>query len=103
MTIDDLKTQIKIVQAEEDINKAAYLKSNSERKRLEIALAHLESPFKINDIIQWGRNIKYKGKIVKVVPSYKNWNYIVQRIKKDGSDGSIVEIHSYDYHTIKRM
>jgi hypothetical protein len=67
----------------------------SERSGLEQRIRECLSPFKVGDLMEWNKGTR-RGRVVEVrrwVCSDVKW--IVQRRRKDGSLGSIVEVMPY--------
>lgn len=65
---------------------------NVERNALETKIAELRCPFKAGDLIEWrGR----RGRVIKIFKKWGDWTLRVCRIRKDGSDGEVVEVGSY--------
>lgn len=67
----------------------------TERAQLEQKVLESKSPFAVGDIIEWNKGTRH-GRVVKIVPwccGDPMWK--VARIKKDGSEGEIVEVRPY--------
>lgn len=68
---------------------------------LKDALALEVCAFKPGDIIEWGRKVKFRGRVLKGFnPDYKGeCAYRVTRILKDGSDGLPVAVDTWNHPT----
>ena len=86
--------EARVVELEAQIN--PLLK---EREVLTEELAELKSPFKKGDTITWGRRGQ-RGRVLKSffwLGEVARWN--VRSILKDGSEGQVWEVRSYDKPT----
>ena len=65
-----------------------------ECRRLEAERDALKSPFKIGDVIVWGRPKEYRGRVTAILNGGRWWK--VQKIKKDGTSGADRKVYDWD-------
>lgn len=67
---------------------------NLEREAVWQQILTERSPFKVGDVIAWGKFVGRVVEIVEWVSGEPMWK--VRRIRKDGSEGGISRVYSFD-------